>query len=161
MLLLARHWHINIWAGAKLRINNQVDCSIYSNYSHYQYYWCVNIINWALKSIDHIAVARGGKYFVFCFFLKKKVVNETLIHYIYCIVLSHSHMRKGQHNQQAGKLKREISPKYPQDKQKVESFTEEMCLTFAEETLLTLLNVHAGLAFWAPQSTIWAEKRKK
>ena len=100
-----------------------------------------------MKSIDHIAVARGGKYFVFCFFLKKKVVNETLIHYIYCIVLSHSHMRKGQHNQQAGKLKREISPKYPQDKQKVESFTEEMCLTFAEETLLTLLNVHAGLAF--------------
>ena len=81
--------------------------------------------------------------------------------YVYCIVLSHSHIRKGQHNQQAGKLKREISPKYPQDKQKVESFTEEMYLTFAEETLLTLLNVHAGLAFWAPQSKIWAEKRKK
>ena len=70
-------------------------------------------------------------------------------------------MRKGQYNQQAGKLKREISPKYPQDKQKVESFTEEMCLTFAEETLLTLLNVHAGLAFWDPQSKIWAEKKKE
>ena len=69
-------------------------------------------------------------------------------------------MRKGQYNQQAGKLKREISPKYPQDKQKVESFMEEMCLTFAEETLLTLLNVHAGLAFWDPQSNIWAEKKE-
>ena len=38
---------------------------------------------------------------------------------------------------------------------------EEMCLTFAEETLLTLLNVHAGLAFWDPQSKIWAEKKEK
>ena len=88
----------------------------------------------------------GERKILFLLF-EKKEASETLSHKIYCIVPPHSHIRKGQHNQQAGKLKREISPKYPQDKQKVESSTEEMYLTFAEETLLTLLNVHAGLAF--------------
>ena len=161
MLLLTGHWHINIWAGAKLRINNHDDCSIYSQYSHYQYYWYDNLINWALKSIDHCCRQGRERFCFLVFVVWKRGSQQNINSNVYCIVLSHSHIRKGQHNQQAGKLKREISPKYPQDKQKVESFTEEMCLTFAEETLLTLLNVHAGLAFWAPQSKIWAEKRKK